>query len=134
MKKTFEEAPQKIFELAGKYSCLCLCYLFCIGIDAIEFIKKYDKLVKEGIITEDCFVLDGIKLLKFFGAKDPIIIREGNNDGSLVIEKWTYNGMSHFVVADENGLVYDSLGESNCYKYGTKVETRTVYTKENTWT
>ena len=59
---------QKICELAGKYGCLVFSYLYCIGIDGVEAIKNYEKLVTKNIIGEDFFVKDGNKLLQQFGS------------------------------------------------------------------
>ena len=105
---------QKICEQAGKYGCLVFSYLYCIGIDGIEAVKMYDRLVFKKIIDEDFYVLDGDKLLSEFGSSKRVARLAQAPENKLYIQCWKNEktGHSHYVVMKNNEVAYDPLGES----------------------
>lgn len=111
---------QKICDMAGKYGCLVFSYLYCIGIDGIEAVKMYDKLVAKKIIREDFYVLDGNKLLSAFGSTRRVVRLGHTPTGRLYIQKWHNNktNHSHYVVMKNGDVVYDPIGESVTCKDG----------------
>ena len=107
---------QDIYKTLGDYGCLLLCYLIEANID-VDIVKYFNDLVSLEIIDNDCYVLDGNRLLKFFGS-DKRIAR-GINENSNTIVPYKYLGNEHFVVVDENkNIVFNSLKNSQCVRLG----------------
>lgn len=110
----------------GLSGCLALCYLYMIGIDPEELVFKYDELVENKIMTEDCYILDGDKFIKMFGSNKKVkrvALNDANYD--LYIAYYKFQSIGHFVVVDkDNNVVYNSFYESEAVKYGNMVEKR----------
>jgi hypothetical protein len=107
---------QDVYLSLGNYGCLIFCYLYEADIKN-NIVKCFEKLVELGIIDEDCFVLDGNRLLKFFGSEKRVV--RGVNDKGNTIVPYKYNGNEHFVVVDVNkNIIFNSLENSQCVKYG----------------
>ena len=112
----------------GHSGCLALCYLYMIGIDPEELVYKYDELVENKIMTEDCYILDGDKFIKMFGSNKKVK-RVDLNDTScnLYIAYYKFQNIGHFVVVDKNNnIVFNSFYDSVSVKYGNMVEKRTL--------
>lgn len=110
----------------GLSGCLALCYLYMIGIDPEELVFKYDDLVENKIMTEDCYILDGDKFIKMFGSNKKVkrvALNDANYD--LYIAYYKFQSIGHFVVVDkDNNVVYNSFYKSEAVKYGNMVEKR----------
>lgn len=109
---------QDIYKSLGEYGCLLLCYLHEANID-VNIAKYFNELVELDIIDNDCYVLDGDRLLKFFGS-DKRIIRGINENGNTIVKFRTATSKEgHFVVINKNReIVFNSLENSNCVKNG----------------
>lgn len=107
---------QDIYLSLGKWGCLLFCYLneACIKVDIV---KHFSRLVELGIIDKECFVLDGNRLLKFFGSEKRVARGINKNGNTIVPYK---NGSNeHFTVVDVNkNIVFNSLENSNCVNNG----------------
>ena len=111
----------------GNYGCLLFCYLNEANID-VNIIKYFNKLVELDIIDNDCYVLDGNRLLKFFGSE--LRVKRGFNPNGNTIVKFRTEASfeGHFVVIDKNReIVFNSLENSNCVKNGFIDETSARY-------
>ena len=112
----------------GHSGCLALCYLYMIDIDPEELVFKYDELVDNKIMTEDCYILDGDKFIKMFGSNKKVkrvALNDTNYD--LYIAYYNFQSIGHFVVVDkDNNVVYNSFYESVAVKYGNMVEKRVL--------
>lgn len=107
---------QDIYKSLGEYGCLLLCYLHEANIDA-NITKYFNELVELDIIDNDCFVLDGDRLLKFFGS-DKRIVRGINENGNTIVP-YKYGKAEHFVVVNERKeIVFNSLENSTCVRLG----------------
>ena len=107
---------QDIYKTLGDYGCLLLCYLQEASID-VDIAKYFNKLVELDIIDNDCYVLDGNRLLKFFGS-DKRVVRGINENGNTIVS-YKYLGNEHFVIVDENkNIVFNSLKNSQCVRLG----------------
>ncbi len=109
---------QDIYKSLGEYGCLLLCYLHEANID-VNITKYFNELVELEIIDNDCYVLDGDRLLKFFGS-DKRIARGINENGNTIVKFRTSTSKEgHFVVINKNReIVFNSLENSNCVKNG----------------
>ena len=107
---------QDIYKSLGEYGCLLLCYLHEANID-VNIAKYFNELVELDIIDNDCYVLDGDRLLKYFGS-DKRIARGINENGNTIVP-YEYLGNEHFVIVDENkNIVFNSLKNSQCVRLG----------------
>ena len=107
---------QDIYNSLGKYGCLLLCYLKEANID-VDITKYFNELVELDIIDNDCYVLDGNRLLKFFGS-DKRVARGINELGNTIVP-YKYLNNEHFVIVDENkNIVFNSLKNSQCVRLG----------------
>lgn len=107
---------QDIYKSLGEYGCLLLCYLHEANID-VDITKYFNTLLELDIIDNDCYVLDGDRLLKFFGS-DKRIAR-GTNEAGNTIVPYKYVNAEHFVVVNERKeIVFNSLENSTCVRLG----------------
>ena len=107
---------QDIYKSLGEYGCLLLCYLHEANID-VDITKYFNELVELDIIDNDCYVLDGDRLLKFFGS-DKRIARGTNESGNTIVP-YKYGNAEHFVVVNERKeIVFNSLENSTCVRLG----------------
>lgn len=107
---------QDIYKSLGEYGCLLLCYLHEANID-VDITKYFNTLLELDIIDNDCYVLDGDRLLKFFGS-DKRIAR-GTNEAGNTIVPYKYGNAEHFVVVNERkDIVFNSLENSTCVRLG----------------
>ena len=116
---------QDIYKTLGDYGCLLLCYLNEANID-VDITKYFNELVELDIIDNDCYVLDGNRLLKFFGS-DKRVVRGINEVGNTIVP-YKYLGNEHFVIVDENkNIVFNSLENSTCVRLGETVWDKARY-------
>lgn len=111
---------QDIYKSLGKYGCLLLCYLHEADID-VNITKYFNELVELGIIDNDCYVLDGDRLLKFFGS-DKRVVRGINPNGNTIVP-FKYRNAEHFVVVNERAdynkeIVFNSLENNTFVRLG----------------
>ena len=114
---------QDIYKSLGEYGCLLLCYLHEANID-VNIAKYFSELVELEIIDNDCYVLDGDRLLKFFGS-DKRVVRGINENGNTIVP-YKYRNAEHFVVVKERvdsnkEIVFNSLENSTCVRLGEPV-------------
>ena len=120
---------QDIYKSLGDHGCLLLCYLHEANID-VNITKYFNELVELDIIDNDCYVLDGDRLLKFFGS-DKRIARGTNGVGNTIVP-YKYGNAEHFVVVNERvdfnkEIVYNSLENSTCVRLGEPVWDKARY-------
>ena len=120
---------QDIYKTLGNSGCLLLCYLHEANID-VNIAKYFNELVELDIIDNDCYVLDGNRLLKFFGS-DKRIVRGINENGNTIVP-FKYGKNEHFVVVKERAdynkeIVFNSLENSTCVRLGGPVWDKARY-------
>ena len=116
---------QDIYKSLGEYGCLLLCYLHEASID-VNIAKYFDTLLELDIIDNDCNILDGDRLLKFFGSDKRVVI--GTNENGNTIVPYKYRNAEHFVVVNERKeIVFNSLENSTCVRLGEPVWNKARY-------
>lgn len=109
---------QDIYKALGDYGCLLLCYFHEADI-RVDIIKYFEKLVELHIIDEDCYILDGNRLLKFFGSNKRVVRGFNPNGNTIVMFRTDNSKEGHFVVINKNQeIVFNSLANSNCVNNG----------------
>lgn len=121
LSSNFSEGPQRAFLRIGNAGCYFLC--LARGLEPNSVLKLYSDCVKAQLITEDCYVLDPVAVLKRRGVstssvektKDPASIK----GAKLAIAHLSPN---HFVVVQygERGVecVYDPYEQSHSLAVG----------------
>ena len=126
---------QDFFESAGNGACLALCYIrAALGKDStaqMMFDALY-KATERNIVNvkKDCFVEDAIALMRvanptkvYSVIKKDISSIAGIKLGAV---RYSYNGYSHWVLIEDGKIVFNSLEDSKCVKYGTVKEARLI--------
>ncbi|MBQ4379514.1 MAG: DUF261 family protein [Treponema sp.] len=117
--------PQTRAEMIGKYGCLAMCYLYCVGVapeSEGEMIKHVSTAMDKGLLDEECTVLNASKLLEHFTGKKFIVTKKAISDIKNIQEatpvRYAYNGKGHWVVVENGKIVFNSIANSVCVKYG----------------
>ena len=126
---------QDFFKSAGEGSCLALCYIrAALGKDATPQ-QLFDALWKAADrnivnVKKDCFVEDAIALMKV--AKPTKVFSVVKKDISSIANiklgavRYSYNGYSHWVLVEDGKIIFNSLEDSQCVRYGTAKEARII--------
>lgn len=117
--------PQTRAEMIGKYGCLAMCYLYCVGVapeSEGEMIKHVSTAMDKGLLDEECTVLNASKLLEHFTGKKFTVTKKAISDIKNIQEatlvRYAYNGKWHWVVVENGKIVFNSIANSVCVKYG----------------
>lgn len=113
--------------------CLFFCYCYIKGVVFKDAKKAFDAAEKarlNGYLGDDGFVLDGELLLMdgspYRWSVEKKQISSLDEIASAAPVCYSYNGHSHWVVAENGKIVFNSLGDSACVKYGKPVSARIV--------
>ena len=126
---------QDFFKSAGNGACLALCYIrAALGKDATPqmMIDALYKAAERNIVNvkKDCFVEDAISLMKVANSKKVYSIVKKDvsyiSGIKLGAVRYSYNGYSHWVLIEDGKIVFNSLEDSKCVKYGTVKEARLI--------
>ena len=120
------EIQSKLLKL-GNYGYYYLCLLKATNTSDSKILELYDYFVKKGYMTEDCYIQDPIKMLKYLTGNNYKVekLEKLPIKYDFYIELW-YNsktGLGHFTLHD-----WDSLGNSNTRLNG-KIDSYRVFTK-----
>ena len=126
---------QDFFKSAGNGSCLALCYIkAALGKDATPqmMIDALYKAAERNIINvkKDCFVEDAISLMKVANPKRvySVVKKDISSISGIKLGavRYSYNGFSHWVLIEDGKIVFNSLEDSQCVKFGTPKEARLI--------
>ena len=126
---------QDFFKSAGNGSCLALCYIrAALGKEATPqmMVDALYKAAERNIVNvkKDCFVEDAISLMKVANpTKVYSVIKKDVSSISgikLGAVRYSYNGYSHWVLIEDGKVIFNSLEDSQCVKYGTPKEARLI--------
>lgn len=119
-------------EAIGKYSCLAMCYLYCVGldVDTVDYIQTVSNCMKMGVLDNECTVYNARNYLKHVTGKNYLVLKEPCTDISTVMEptpvRFDYDGHSHWVVVENGKIVFNPLEYSRCVVFGRPVTKRTI--------
>ena len=121
--QTFAKEVSGNIEAIGKYGCLAMCYLYCVGIrdNALDYIRILSDCMNKGILDKECTVTDARKFLRYVTGKEYDVTKEQFNDMKKVKcypVRYTYNGQGHWVVVENGKIVFNSLINSTCVTKG----------------
>lgn len=122
--QTFATDVSKNIEAIGKFGCLAMCYLFCIGIDGdcSDYVRSVSNAMNEGLLDSECTVLDAEKFLEHFSGRKFHVTKKNYKDISEIKNptpvRYSYNGKSHWVVVENGKIVFNSLANSLCVTKG----------------
>lgn len=128
---------QSFLESAGKGSCLALCYIkSALGENATPTML-FDilwKATEKDIIDVDdnCYVNDAIALMKLANPNKSYTVEKQTISsldelkGKLAAVNYENNGFNHWVLVEKGKVVFDSLDDSKCVKYGVPTSARII--------
>lgn len=126
---------QSFFKSAGNGACLALCYIrAALGRDATPQMM-FDVLWKAAErnivnVKKDCFVEDAIALMKVANHTKvySVIKKDVSSIANIKLGavRYSYNGYSHWVLVEDGKVIFNSLDDSQCVKYGTPKEARLI--------
>ena len=129
--------PQTRAMMIGKYGCLAMSYLYCIGImpdTEGEMIKHISTAIDKGLLDSECTVLDASALLQFFTGKKWHVAKKKVDDINDIKEatpvRFTYGDKGHWVVVRDGRIVFNSIEDSICVKKGFPTEARIITLRE----
>lgn len=113
--------------------CLFFCYNFCKGKvfnTAKEAFDEAERARLKGYLGDDGYVLNAEAILKEGNAYRWSVMKEKITSIEK-IEKPTpvcfeYNGYAHWVVVEKGKIVFNSLENSTCVKYGKPTSSRII--------
>jgi len=125
--------PQTRALMIGKYGCLAMCYLYCVGIcpeSAGEMIKHVSTAMDKGLLDEECTVLDASKYLEHFTGRKFSVTKKNISDIRKIKEatpvRYSYNGNGHWVVVQDGKIVFNSIADSVCVAKGQPTTARII--------
>lgn len=129
----------------GDYMCLAACYSWIVSRDKFgksgEMIERkilHDiiEAYHEGILDDEITVLDAASFLelcdpshKYKVEKRRIITIDDIEEATPV--RFDRGDYSHWVVVENGKIVFDSLDDSKCVKFGMPTTARIISRKEN---
>ena len=121
--QTFAIETAKNMETIGKYGCLAMCYLYCVGIrEPMEMLRIVSDCMDKKLLDSECTVLDASKYLQYVTGKRYEIIKKQFDDLKKITEpypvRYVYNGRGHWVVVEKGKIVFNSLINSQCVAKG----------------
>ena len=127
---------QTFCEKASEGACLAFCYIrAALGkvIPEKMFGILWDAADKNIIDENDnCYVNDAIALMKLANPnkKYSVIKKDISSleelDGQLAAVSYKNGGYNHFVLVEKGQIVFDSLDDSKCVKYGKPTTARII--------
>lgn len=120
---------QTILELAGRYACLALCYLEMAG---IEDEYKFDFLLKaldKGYVEDDFYVVKPVELLRLGGLRAKDVYKEDykpSEEKQITEYQWKGLPGSHFVITQNDKVIYNTLDKSLIVENGRPVSVRKI--------
>lgn len=122
--QTFAMEVTDNIKAIGKYGCLAMCYLYCVGIrdNTAEYVRIVSDCMNRGLLDEECTVLDAAKYLEYVTGKRYDVSKKQYDDISKIEGpypvKYSYNGRSHWAVIENGKIVFNSLLNSQCVTKG----------------
>ena len=126
---------QDFFKSAGNGACLALCYIrAALGEKATPqmMIDALYKAAERNIVNvkKDCFVEDAIALMKVANPTKvySVIKKDVSSITNIKLGavRYSYNGYSQWVLVEDGKIIFNSLEDSQCVKYGTPKESRLI--------
>lgn len=127
-----ERGIQSTLKKIGDEGCYFLCLLKACNVMEHKILDAYYKCLRHDYIGDDCFIKDGISILRMFGmnvSKMDKVDAESINlerDYKVKIACYVNGRYTHFVLY-KDGEIWDSLGDSNTVRNGVLKSWRLYY-------
>lgn len=125
--------PQSKALAIGKYGCLAMCYLYCIGIDGSEsdYIRYIADAMERGYLDGECTVLDANRLLFAFSGRKFNVEKKVCTNINKITEptpvRYDYGTKQHWVVVANGEIVFNSITDSECVARGRPSTMRVIH-------
>lgn len=132
-------AIQDLYGTMNKYACLALCYAWIVYHDImisgealdIFMTKQIMGAQSAGYLDEEFTVKDAAEYLHYLCPLEQFEVTKKNINSLSEIKEATpvrydYNGHSHWVVVENRKIVWNSLADSQCVRYGKPTTAREI--------
>lgn len=136
MKDIQTKTTQWAAKMAANFTpnlCLFYCYCFCAGIEfdtEAEALLMADRYRRRKILDEDGTVLDADRLIAgLTGRRVQVTKRDISSLDEITSQtpvRYDYGTKSHWVVAADGKIVFNSIEDSQCVKKGKPVTARDI--------
>lgn len=112
---------QRKLEMIANYGCYFICLVKAANKDLNNILFYYDEALRKGLIDEDCYIKDPVKLLKMLGREDiNTVVKSDTIDfpSKIVVVMYEWKNYTHFCLLHSDEKLFDPLGDSNTVKYG----------------
>lgn len=127
---------QNFCKSVGNGGCLAMCYIKAALPDATPtmIFTALWTVAEKGIVdaADACYVKDAVKLMntinpsKRYSVTKQKISSLSQLDGKLAAVNFKNGNFNHWVLVENNKIIFDSLEDSQCVKYGTPVDARII--------
>lgn len=128
---------QTFFEKAGNGGCLAMCYIRASLGEKATPTMIFDALwqaAENNIIdvNDDCYVRDAVQLMRLVNPSKRYTVTKQKITslyelkGELAAVNFENNGYNHWVLVENGQIIFDSLDNSKCVKYGKPVDARLI--------
>lgn len=128
---------QDFFISAGNGACLAMCYVVAALKERTSPTMIFETLwtaAKQSVIEveDDCFVKDAVKLMSIANpTKKYSVVKQAIHslvdlNGETACVNFSYKGYNHWVLVEDGEIVFNSLDNSQCVKYGEPIDARII--------
>lgn len=133
--------PQTLMEQLANNMCLLCCYFYITakhtGMECTDYtmMKACIDAWRNGKVNNECYVSDPESLIKFWCGEKPIVSHVSDlqqvvsylKSGDMVVAKYSIDGKNgHFVVMQNNKIIFNSLEHSKNVDKGAVISLRLV--------
>lgn len=128
---------QNFFKSAGEGGCLAMCYIrAALGAETTPTMM-FDALwqaARNNIIDDEdnCYVRDAVQLMRSVNSSKRYSVTKQKISsieelkGGLAAVNFSRGDFNHWVLVDRGQIIFDSLEDSQCVKYGKPISARII--------
>lgn len=131
--QSFCKNISKNIKSIGEYSCLAMCYLYCVthSTDAAYYIDTVNRAIDKKVIGEDCLVFNASEFIKFVTGQDWSVTKKSVSSVSDIKQDTPVRYLAkghggHWVVVNNGKIVFNSLDWSYNVANGVPIEARVL--------
>lgn len=128
---------QDFFKSAGEGGCLAMCYIFASLGKSTTASLMFDALYQAAgnniiDVDDDCYVRDAVSLMrsvnpsKRYSVTKQKISSIEELGGKLAAVNFQNGNFNHWVLVEHGQIIFDSLEDSQCVKYGRPTSARVI--------
>ena len=131
----YKHFPTPKLKAIKDYACCAFSLIYWLGIDCedVDAVMLVSDLMKHKALDVDCTVIWSLCIKQLTGREmeslEKVQIKDLKKIKEKTIVKFSNGGYSHWVVAENGKVVFNSLKYSNCVENGKPTEARIIKIK-----